>query len=72
MAGFLATLLVLELAGFGNLADPIASGILALLVFAPAGAIVGLVLGTALGMRRRGRKDTGGLAANSLKAFSAC
>ena len=52
--GFVATLLLLELVGFGNRADPIASGILALLVFAPAGAIAGLVLGTGLAMRVRG------------------
>jgi hypothetical protein len=69
VAGFVATLLALDLAGFGNPADPILSGLLALLVFAPAGAIAGLVIGTALGMRWRGRKDGGGLAANSLKAF---
>lgn len=70
-AGFLATLLALELTGFGNPADPIQTGMLTLLVFAPAGAIAGLVIGTALGMRWRGRKDAGGLAANSLKAFGA-
>jgi hypothetical protein len=69
IVGFLATLLVFDLAGFGNPADPIQSGMLTLLVFAPAGAIAGLVVGTALGMRWRGRKDAGGLAANSLKAF---
>lgn len=68
-AGFLGTLVALELAGFGNTADPIQSGPLALLVLAPAGSIVGLVIGTALGMRWRGRKDAGGLAANSLRAF---
>lgn len=71
VAGFLATLLALGLSGFGNPADPIQSGLLALLVVAPAGAIVGLVLGTALGMRWRGRTDAGGLAVNSLKAFGA-
>ena len=40
--GFVATLLMLELVGFGNRADPIMSGILALLVLAPLGAIAGL------------------------------
>lgn len=67
VAGYLATLLLLELAGFGNPADPILSGMLVLLVFAPAGSIAGLVIGTALAMRWRGRENAGGLAANSLK-----
>ena len=67
--GFVATLLLLELVGFGNRADPIASGLLALLVFAPAGAIAGLVLGTGLAMRVRGGDNAGSLARNSLKAF---
>jgi hypothetical protein len=69
VAGFLATLLALELAGFGDRADPITSGLLALLVFAPAGAIMGLVLGTRLGMRWRARNDGGGLTHNSLKSL---
>jgi hypothetical protein len=69
VAGFFTTLLVFELAGLGNPADPITSGMLALLVFAPAGGIAGLVLGTRLGMRWRGRSDGGGLARNSLKSF---
>ncbi|MGH6708772.1 MAG: hypothetical protein ACREEK_07345 [Bradyrhizobium sp.] len=68
VAGYLATLLLLELGGFGNPADPIQSGILALVVFAPAGAIAGLILGTKLAMR--GRENAGGLAGNSLKAFA--
>ena len=38
VAGFIATLLILELVGFGNRADPVGSGLLALFVFAPAGA----------------------------------
>ncbi len=38
-------------------------------MLAPAGAIAGLVLGTWLGMRWRGRNDGGGLARNSLKSF---
>ena len=57
--GFIATLLILELVGFGNRADPITSGMLALLVFAPLGAIAGLVLGTTLAMRLRGGESTG-------------
>ena len=68
VAGFLATLLGLELVGSGNPADPIASALLTLLVFAPAGAIAGLMIGTWLGMRWRGAKNAGGLVANSLKS----
>ena len=58
VVGFVATLLILELAGFGNRADPIMSGILALLVFAPLGAIAGLVLGTTLATRLRGGENS--------------
>jgi hypothetical protein len=68
--GFVATLLVLELAGFGNRADPIMSGILALLVLAPLGAIAGLLLSTTLATRLRGGENTGGFLRNSLKAFA--
>jgi hypothetical protein len=69
VVGFVATLLLLELVGFGNRADPITSGILVLFVFAPAaGAIAGLLLGTTLAMRLRARENTGGLLRNSLKA----
>ena len=70
VVGFIATLLILELAGFGNRADPIMSGILALLVIAPLGAIAGLVLGTMLATRLRGGENTGGLLRNSLKALA--
>jgi hypothetical protein len=69
VTGFVAVLLILVLTSFGNPADPIASGLLALLVLAPAGAIAGLVLGTKLAMR--GRENAGGLVGNSLKAFAA-
>ena len=71
IAGFVATPLVLELAGFGNRADLITTGLLALFVFAPAGALAGLVLGTKLAMRMRGDENAGSLASNSLKAFGA-
>jgi hypothetical protein len=70
VVGFIATLLILELAGFGNRADPIMSGILALLVIAPLGAIAGLVLGTTLARRLRGGENSGGLLRNSLKALA--
>ena len=53
VAGFVATLLVLELGGFGNKADPITSGLLALAVLAPAGAVAGLVA------RRRTHPNSG-------------
>jgi hypothetical protein len=66
--GFVATLLLLELVGFGNPADPILSGMLALLVFPPCGAIAGLLLGTALARRLRGGDDSDGLFRSSLKA----
>jgi hypothetical protein len=68
--GFVATLLLLELVGFGNRADPIMSGMLALLVFAPCGAIAGLLLGTTLVARLRGRENADGSLRNSLKAFA--
>ena len=70
VVGFIATLLILELVGFGNRADPITSGILALLVLAPLGAIAGLVLGTTLARRLRGGEKTGTLLRNSLKALA--
>jgi len=68
VTGFVAVLLILEVTNFGNRADPITSGLLALLVLAPAGAIAGLVLGTKLAMR--GRENAGGLVGNSLKALA--
>ncbi len=67
--GFVATVMVLGLVGFGNPADPIMSGLLVLLLFAPAGALGGLVLGTKLAMRMRGRDSARELAANSSKAL---
>ena len=70
VVGFIATLLILELVGFGNRADPITSGILALLVLAPLGAIAGLVLGTTLARRLRGGESTDTLLRNSLKALA--
>jgi hypothetical protein len=68
--GFIVTFTVLGLIEFGNPADPIMSGLLVLVVFGPAGALAGLVLGTRLGMRMRGGKGGGSLFANSLKALA--
>jgi hypothetical protein len=70
MSGFVATMLGLELVGFGNRADPIMTGMLVLLVFAPAGAVAGAVLGTWLARRLGGTEDIGGLLRNSLKALA--
>ena len=70
--GFVAALAMLELGGFGNKADPIMSGLIALFVFGPIGAVAGAVLGTKLAMSLRRDQDAaaaGGLAKNSLKAL---
>jgi hypothetical protein len=69
IAGFIAALLLFELLSSGNRADPIASGLFALFVVGPAGAIAGLMLGTRLAMRMRRGASTGSLAANSFKAL---
>jgi hypothetical protein len=66
--GFVATLLLLELVGFGNQADPITTGMLALLLFAPCGAVGGLVLGAAAARRLRAGENGDGLLHSSLKA----
>ena len=68
VTGFVATLLLLELVGFGNRADPITTGMLALLLFAPCGAVGGLVFGAAVARRLRGGENSDGLLRNSLKA----
>jgi hypothetical protein len=67
VAGFIATLLLLEFGDFGNRADPITSGLMALFVFAPVGAIAGLVLATKLATHKDGSTDS--LARNSLKSL---
>jgi hypothetical protein len=71
VVGFVAALLLYELLSSGNRADPIASGLFALFVVGPAGAIAGLMLGTRLAMRFSNGASTCGLAANSFKAFVA-
>ncbi len=71
IVGFVAAILLLELVGFGNRADPIASGLLALFGIGPIGAIAGLVLGTRLAMLVPRSERAGSLARNSFKAFAA-
>lgn len=55
VVGFVVGILAYELLGFANNADPIMSGLLALFVFGPAGAIGGVFLFTWLVMRIRGQ-----------------
>ena len=71
VVGFIAAILLSELAGFGNRADPIESGLLALFGIGPIGAIAGLVLGTRLGMLVPRSEPSGSLARNSFKSFAA-
>ncbi|CUU19452.1 hypothetical protein ABIB94_007273 [Bradyrhizobium sp. JR7.2] len=66
-AGFIAMIGLLELTGFGNRADPITTGLVALFAIAPIGAVIGLVLATKLATRKD--DNSGGLARNSLKSL---
>jgi hypothetical protein len=68
--GFIGALLLLELVGFGNPQDPILTGLLALLVFGPAGAVGGLVLGTKLATRPAADGRASGVGRNILKSFA--
>jgi len=67
VVGFIATMGLLELADFGNRADPIATALFALFVIAPIGAMIGLVLATRLATRKD--DNSGSLARNSLKSL---
>ncbi|MGY8677170.1 hypothetical protein Q2941_05060 [Bradyrhizobium sp. UFLA05-153] len=67
VAGFIGTIGLLELTGFGNRADPITTGLLAVFVIAPAGAIAGLVLATKLTTHKDA--NAGILTRNSLKSL---
>ncbi|MCP3469240.1 hypothetical protein NLM33_02730 [Bradyrhizobium sp. CCGUVB1N3] len=70
IAGFVTVPLALELVGLGNRADPIMSGMLMLFVFAPAGAIAGLVLGAMLAERLPGGDNSAGSLHSGRKAFA--
>jgi len=72
VVGFIVKLLILELVGFGNRADTIMSRILALLVFAPLGALACVVLSTMLARRLRGGESTGGVLRNGLVMTAKC
>lgn len=52
--GFIAGIFAYEVLGLANKHDPIASGMIALLVFGPMGAIAGTVLGTKVAMMATG------------------
>lgn len=69
LLGFVGGLWLHELLGLANKADPIMSGLIALVVFGPAGAIAGLLLGTKIGRSLRGEEGTGSFAGSSLKAL---
>jgi hypothetical protein len=68
--GFVAGMLAFDLVGSGSRNDPIAAGLMALLLFGPLGAIAGAVLGTQAVMRLRRRDNAGGLARNSLQSLA--
>lgn len=65
--GYLATFVLYSVLDLGNRSDPIASGLAALFIFAPVGAIAGLVIASRLAMRG---DDSGSLARNSLTSLA--
>lgn len=69
VTGYVATVLLLGLVGFGNRADPIMSGLIGMLVIAPAGAIAGLVLAIKLATPLAKNGNSESLARSSLKAL---
>lgn len=60
VVGFFAGLFVFDISGLSDKYDPIASGMTALFVFGPAGAVAGVFLGTWLLMRMRGLRAATG------------
>jgi hypothetical protein len=71
VAGYIAIFLLLSLVDFGNRADPITSGLLALLVYSPMGAIAGAVLVNWIAARADKDAGNGDVARNSLKSLGA-
>src|SRR5690606_35378277 len=68
--GFIGALVLLELVGFAIPAGPILTGLMALLVFAPLGAIAGLLLGVKVALHIGGETRAGNLRRQSLKVFA--
>ena len=69
VAGYVAIFLVFSLLDLGNRADPITSGLLALFVYSPMGAIGGAVLASWLVSRPGKNASNGSVAHNSLKSL---
>ncbi|MBR0901915.1 hypothetical protein [Bradyrhizobium liaoningense] len=69
VAGYVAIFVLFSLLDFGNRADPITSGLLALFVYSPMGAIGGAVLASRLVSRPGTAPGNGSVASNSLKSL---
>jgi len=69
VGGYVATFVLFSVLDLGNRADPITSGLLALFVYSPIGAIAGVVLASWLVTRSGTDAGNSGLARNSLKSL---
>jgi hypothetical protein len=69
VGGYVATFVLFSVLDLGNRADPITSGLLALFVYSPIGAIAGVVLASWLVTRSGADASNSGLARNSLKSL---
>ena len=69
MAGYIAIFLLFSLLDVGNRADPITSGLLALFLYSPMGAIGGAVLASWLVTRPGKHASNGNVARNTLKSL---
>ncbi|MCK1717024.1 hypothetical protein [Bradyrhizobium sp. 141] len=69
VAGYVAIFLVFSLLDLGNRADPITSGLLALFVYSPMGAVGGAVFASWLVSRPSKSASNGSVARNSLKSL---
>lgn len=69
VAGYVAIFLVFSLLDFGDRADPITSGLLALFIYSPIGAIAGAVLASWLVTLPGSDANNGSVARTSLKSL---